>query len=206
MIRLLINYYDDPVKARMKELKKVSRRNEEHPLIGQVNRVYGRATFDLMFKMANQFITSEEDISIICNSDIYFNETLEKVNSIKPNECYALGRWDEQKDGSLVHFNFWDTQDAWIFRGKIGSIDAPFPPGIAGCDNRLAHEIRMAGYNILNPSLTIQACHLHLTNFRRYDKPDFKIDPALEGHVFFDDTRGIHCINQPYLLVPPIQL
>ena len=115
-----------------------------------------RATYNDFFKTVNE---SNPDISIVANSDIYFDKSLEYLKLLKGNECYTLTRWDIV-DGSPVFFNRQDSQDAWIFKGKV-NVHAPFETGRLGCDNRIAYELTNAGYTVTNPSLTIKAIHLH---------------------------------------------
>lgn len=187
MIRLFTAYYTDPVKKRCKELKRCLRNNLDNPLIDEVHVIVEseaardslsaarlfvhhysvRPTFDIFFELANMNSPSPDDITIICNSDIYFNDTLELVHKIQPHEAFALSRWDitggDKHRPSVRHFNTWDSQDAWIFRGRIRPVNAPFKQGIAGCDNRLAAELERAGYTVRNPSISIMAIHLHLS-------------------------------------------
>jgi hypothetical protein len=59
--------------------------------------------------------------------------------------------------------------------------------GIAGCDNRLAYELQEAGFQVYNPSKTIQTFHLH----------DIPIRTFVEN--------VIERIPPPYLLLPPTE-
>jgi hypothetical protein len=132
------------------------------------------------------------DINVLSNSDIYF-EDLQQIKNIMSNPsskrmCLALSRWDVQPNGSAVHFNRWDSQDTWIFYGspEINTAEN-YTMGIAGCDNKLAYELELAGYNVSNPSCTIKTFHYHLSNIRNY----------INGDV-------IERVPPPYKLVNPI--
>lgn len=128
-------------------------------------------------------ITSENDINVIANSDIYF-EQLTKFPSY--NQCFALCRYDVKKNGPTTFVNRKDCTDSWIFRGKI-----TIPKftdhwmGIPGCDNRANWEFMNIGYQISNPSLTIKTFHLHA------------------GEKSYD---GSVRIQRPYHFLPPIEL
>ena len=126
-----------------------------------------RPTYNTFFELANK-VNKPNDISIISNSDIYFDETLTKLPIIMTfNRALALTRWNVNLD-RIDFFNRDDSQDCWIFKGQIKEIDGSFQLGRAGCDNRIAYEIKKAGYEILNPSRTIKAYHLHSSNIRDY--------------------------------------
>jgi hypothetical protein len=135
-------------------------------LIAEVRTLPGRPTFAELFAAVNAR-TDEQDINIIANADIYFDDSLEAVASIELDECYALGRWDDTEAGLRLS-KADDSQDAWVFRGRIRSITAPFTMGVLGCDNRLAYLFSEAGYRLSNPSRSIRAIHLHRSSVRRY--------------------------------------
>jgi hypothetical protein len=123
--------------------------------------------------------------SIIANSDIYFKESLKYAVDIKPNECYALSRYDILPDGKKF-FKRKDSQDAWIFAGQIKeNVYSDFQLGILGCDNRIAYELHQAGYKVTNPSKTIKGYHVH------------------SKHIGHDKSLRI---PKPYLHIPPCML
>ena len=130
-----------------------------------------RPTFRTFFKAVNH-LTNPDDINVIANSDIYFKEA---PIAPKRNQCFALTRYegDVFKDMS-------DSQDVWIFIGKI-NIPAycDFHLGIRGCDNRIAKELLMIGYDVLNPSLTIKTYHIHT------DPTDHHASGKLVGQPYF---------------------
>jgi hypothetical protein len=78
-----------------------------------------RPTYEDFIEFIN-LNTNENDINIIANSDIYFNETLSIINQINmDNTCISLTRWDINEDWNKIFFNRSDSQDCWIFKGKI---------------------------------------------------------------------------------------
>jgi len=127
-----------------------------------------RPKFSDFVRVANR--ESENDVKIIANSDIYFDDTLQIVpNSIKSNEVYCLTRWDEEK-GSIQFYNNFKSQDAWFFQDKLTKNIGDYFMGLPGCDNRFAKELLDSGRKIKNPSLTIRAIHVHGSNLRNYNK------------------------------------
>ena len=135
----------------------------------------------------------KDSINILSNTDIFFDSnSLEAIkhyfeNSVS-NTCIALSRWDYYPDGSAVHYDRADSQDTWCFKGNPNfKTDKEYTMGEAGCDNKLAFELKQANFNVVNPSKSIKTYHYHNTNIRNY---------IVNGQV-------IKRIPPPYLLVEP---
>lgn len=153
----------------------------------------GRPTFNELFSLC-----MPDAVNIIANSDIEFTTQAVDliVENLQPNQCYALSRYDFI-NGTPTLWSHADSQDVWCFRGVPRGIDAPFTMGVAGCDNSLAWLIKMAGYDIRNPSKTIRTYHRHDVPWRSY-----LVDP--EGKARGGDK--IERIPPPYHLVRPTEL
>lgn len=149
--------------------------------------ISSRPTYNDFFKIAND-VSEEGDIVIFGNTDIYPEEgAIELCKDIKPNECYALARWDVDANGNKTLLDRWDTADIWVFKAPIKpNIQGDFYLGQAGCDNAIADRIMQAGYKVLNPSRTIKFNHLHLSGVINYSDRDR--------------------IKKPYLLITPHNL
>lgn len=120
-----------------------------------------RPTYSDLFELINQN-TIESDISIIANTDIYFGQSISVLNHLAFNDrCFALSRWDVGPKGKAVLFDRNDSQDVWIFKGRIKNINGDFHSGVPRCDNRIAYELEKAGYRVENPSFSIKSYHLH---------------------------------------------
>lgn len=120
--------------------------------------VKGRPTFSELFALTKDY---PNDINCFCNSDIYF-QNIELLQKLQPNECYAITR-NDLVSNSRINFQ---SQDAWCFNGVVKDINADFHQGKWGCDNRLAHEIKEAGYTLINPCNQINLVHLHKVDNR----------------------------------------
>ena len=185
-MNLFVNYFEHQNAERRKEIDFCLEKNEANDIIDNivvVNRGQ-RCTYgdflEAMFDYPN-------DVNIIANSDIYFDETLKYASDIKKGECYALTRW-ELVGGKVINFNdrhgkpspaMW-SQDAWIFRGsikpdrfyKILAVNLktrthaviPFSLGIPGCDNKFAAMCKESGVKVTNPCSKIRAIHVHREN------------------------------------------
>ena len=115
-----------------------------------------RPTYDDFFHWINE-LAGEDDLSIIANSDIWFDDSIRAAaESLRSGQCFALARWDGNK---LSYRN--DSQDCWMWRGRIKNVHGNFPLGVPRCDNRLMHELRAAGYEVLNPAFSVRAHHVH---------------------------------------------
>jgi hypothetical protein len=146
-------------------------------------------------------------IVIFANADIYCNNTLRSLYSVKMNDAlYALLRWDEQsgpEDLKLFGPRA-DSQDAWIclsdsIKSRTWTWDSfNYQLGTAGCDNRFTGDMFGMRFLISNPCQTIQTVHIHRTAIRNYNPQDIvpaklymyihpcslvEIDQGLEGPV-----------------------
>jgi len=190
MINLFINYFNHPNPIRQSEIKECLSKNLKNPNL-TIYIIDGRPNYCDFFKKINE-ITTKNDINIIANADIYFDKTIKLVKNIKENECYALCRWNVLKNRDVVFYNHIDSQDVWIFRGKIKEVhNADFPLGKMGCDNAIADRLSNAGYTMLSPSEQIKTYHLHLSNIHNYSN---------------EERNEQTVVQPPYLILPFIKL
>ncbi len=152
-----------------------------------ISYVQGRVTYDYCFSLINNLYPNRR--IILSNADIYFNKTLELLDSYDLSDTFfALTRWNalsSEKEAPLEIFKqykkdgtFWPeasitSQDVWIFNSPIRQFeDDTILMGTMQCDSRIAYQARKSGLQVLNPCLSIQCCHLHLSEIRNYDKND----------------------------------
>lgn len=130
-----------------------------------------------------------EGVSILCNSDIHFDDSIERalelLNGEKP--FLALTRYDLADGQTVKHPNPQWSQDCWgvnvsqLPKGQmLKSLD--FSLGIPRCDNKIAYIFAVNGWEIFNPYADILTYHLHSTEFRTYEK---KLDDTLLGGVAY---------------------
>lgn len=177
-LNLLVNYYIDKNIERQTELDFCLSENINSGLFDNIfvfsdtefksefaNVFYvksERPTYNDYFDFAN-LKTKKDDIWILSNTDIIFNDTIKKVLSINlKNTILALSRNDCIRP---------DSQDVWIWQNEIRKpFECNFNLGIAGCDNRIAYLMNERGYNVINPCSIIKVEHIHKSNVRNYIK------------------------------------
>ena len=191
MVNLYTSYYQDKNATRQKELLYCLTQNINNPLIDNVYLIVegeaklpisdkliiinaNRPTYRNFFDLVNTTVTGPNDISIIANTDIYFDSSLSEIE-LKDRQCIALSRWDKKKDGLRLH-NERYSQDSWIFKGKIRNVRfCDFYLGIPGCDNRIAYELNRASYRLFNPANKIKSIHYHQSDLHNYNQDTPKI-------------------------------
>lgn len=182
-INLFVQVYQSNHPERQKELDTCLKINKESGHFSNVIEINERLTFKQMFNLCAKY---KDDINIIANSDIYFDETILWTRFMDDRQVYALSRWDYRGDRMAVLFNRKDSQDAWVFNGIPDQrLQADYNLGVAGCDNRIAWELKNVGYNVLNPSKTIHAIHLHQSEYRTYHAKDRLLEPYHFIHPHF---------------------
>jgi hypothetical protein len=183
MLRLFTSYYNERQPARRAELDACLQANLALPAIDEVCLlvencpgpgitdsklttipISTRPTYQAFFDHANARMTSPGDVTIVANSDLYFDRSLTALARVlQPGQCAALSRWDVSTTvpGRNTLFDRNDSQDAWVFRGPIRNMSSDFLVGIPRCDNRILFELQQAGYDVINPAFSIRVCHLH---------------------------------------------
>lgn len=166
-VNLFVNTYSDEDPERFDELREVFQRNKDSKLFKRIVDLQGRPTFRDFFRDMRRY---PDDVNVLANADIFFTDTLnEAATRIRRLECYALTRWELKKDGSIEHYGHSDSQDAWIFLGAPNDMEeTEFHQGVPDCDGRLAYVLKKNGWDVTNPSLSVQAVHLHLSMVRNY--------------------------------------
>ncbi|MFA5306442.1 MAG: hypothetical protein WC365_03250 [Candidatus Babeliales bacterium] len=128
-----------------------------------------RATYGDFFKLANERYSRCK--IIVSNADIFFNETLTALEPYDvSNKFLTLTRWNVDRDGTLVAFDpTGGCQDTWIFQTPLPKFENDaIKIGILECEHAIAYQAKQSGLELCNPSLSIQCCHLHLSEIRNY--------------------------------------
>lgn len=166
-INLYLNHYIDKNPVRQAEMEVCLKRNlSNHSFNVVLFESQTRVTYQDYFNFINKY-SATDDVNIISNLDIYFDETIELCRNMNDKDFYALSRWDVRKNQIVAHYARAESQDTWAFKGRT-NIKGDYCLGLRGCDNRLAYEAQVAGYHVTNPSQTIKIYHLHTSRVRNY--------------------------------------
>ena len=200
MLRLFTTLYPEKNAARMAEYQECLRRNLGAALVQEVcvlsenaeahlpshaklrvRKVTHRPLYDELFAWVNE-LAEAADLSVLTNTDVWFDEGLRQIEAVdwRGPRVLAVSRWDVLQDGAIRLFEYGDSQDCWIVRGKVGGVRGNFPIGVYDCDNKIAWEFAQAGYQVVNPALSLRTYHLHLCGYRSYKiapAPDYGIRP-----------------------------
>ncbi len=188
-VNILTTYYNEKDEQRINEYKYCFEKNIQNPYIKKIYVFYEnkknplenflqhekitilpithRPTFKDYIDYAAQYLSNE--INIICNTDIYFDDTLTYLENYDlENKVLALTRYNiPEYHGNWERHIF--SHDAWAFRTPIKHFDANIILGIPACDLRILYNLNKAGITIENPSLSIKIWHVHLSDKRNYD-------------------------------------
>jgi hypothetical protein len=126
-------------------------------------------------------------ISILCNSDIYFDNSIIEAKKVmcKSQSFIALSRWELLDNETSMHPNPHWSQDVWAVRCDDDYSNEmlhllEFPMGVPRCDNKIAYLFAIYGWKVFNPCAVLKSIHVHETQMRTYHK---KIDDRIIGAV-----------------------
>lgn len=213
---LYISFYPVSNPARLAEYEQCLKKNIENPLISKIfvlneganHPLFShekialidftqRPTYTDFFKEINKR-TGENDINIIANTDIYFDDKIGRLAYVNLNNiALVLSRYELLPNGNYKLFHLPDSHDTWIFKGQVKNVPAHFNLGIRGCDGRLAYELKQAGYQVLNPSFSIKTYHVHQSQERNYEL-SISNNKVIPGPYLKVYHRNIHNFLQTF--------
>ena len=204
-LHLLIDYYEAHNSNRQQELDTCFYDNINNPNFYKVH-IFGnnklpftsekiihnksniRLTYKDYFEYAKNNIP-KEDIVVLSNSDIYFDDTISKIIKIDlDSTILALTRWCPyhgnkiENDKIVIYPNSDKSQDVWIWKNILKNYedkDCNFTLGKLGCDNKIAYIFSQMGYKVINPSLEIITYHLHKEDTDRTYQKEWLPGPYL---------------------------
>lgn len=129
----------------------------------------------------------EGGIAVFGNSDIWFDNTLKLLWSLRMEEqrlFLALLRWEEKEgEASTIFGPRADSQDCWIVAKRTVDFNVTdelfgFPFGKPGCDNAITVAMLRQKCLVTNPAYSIRSHHQHASNIRNYNPRDILYKPA----------------------------
>lgn len=177
--RLFYNYYADPNSSRQAEIDLCLQKNIENNNFDIVILdCQNKPTFNFFFQKINQLV-GPNDISIICNADIFFDKSISLISKIGLREIYAISRLEWHKSNNVSAPGATDAQNAWVIRGPITNVNGDFLMGAPGSAGRIAYEFQKAGYRVVNPCRSVKTYHAHDSGVRNYSESDKVPGPYL---------------------------
>lgn len=196
---VITSLYNETNKARMAEYIDCMDRNVKHPMIRsirvlydtsrddqnntllnylqsldiQIDYIVGRPTYARVLQLANDLYPLS--VVIIANADIYFDETLAKLQDFDfTNSVITLTRWNDLGQGvlqleGLPKWKNYMTSDVWIVKTPcaIAGLET-VALGTWQCDGLFHLKAMCSGYSLYNLCYDIRACHLHASQKRNY--------------------------------------
>jgi hypothetical protein len=206
-IHLLTDYYKNPRPERAEELDMCFLENvyskefdhihifaqsplpiEEVPTNVSIIPIGDRLTYQYYINYATNNIP-EGDIVVLSNADIFFDESITKVKDINLSDkvlaltrfCPYHGHWIDEHGRVTLYHNHNRSQDVWIWKNTLQMLkgDYNFKLGTLGCDNKIAYQFTLDGYQVWNPSLSIIVYHKHR---ERNDEVDHRLTGPMVWH------------------------
>lgn len=146
----------------------------QHPKVKAV-MTDRRPTYENFFNLAS-FLKYDNQPVAICNTDVFFDETLALCEAIPAKTMYAITRlnWtrrDKFCEYALQSEGRQGSADAWVFRVPIAIPDSNILLGVIGCDSYIAQRALQASIRVANPCLSVHVFHLHNVGVRN-DTPN----------------------------------
>lgn len=204
-IYLVQQYYKDNSNERQKELDYCLQKNLDNILIKKIyllnERGYDYNSFKnngkieeiiindrLKYKKFFEFIGDKRGYFILSNSDIFFDESIEKIKYGllgKMKSIYCLTRYEFNGNRHILNNRYQNfSQDVWIIHSKFSKLRylklLDFCLGKPYCDNRLAYILCFdEKIKIINDCKNIKCYHYHISNVRNYHQIKDKINGAI---------------------------
>ena len=141
----------------------------------EVLPIKSRPTYSDWLDLSERY--SQGAISVLANSDIYFDKTVTELRKMFASSSHALAaisRYEIEGDKTYMHKNPHWSQDVWAVDGDVPVPDVikkkmAIPLGVPRCDNKIGYVFSVHGYDIFNPCKFVRTYHLHETQMRSYD-------------------------------------
>jgi hypothetical protein len=159
----------------------------------------------LSYKMWMDYADKEypEDIKILSNSDVYFDESLSFLDQINEweNRLYVLTRKDLTKDGNIIpsslvynpnnteQISHQHCQDAWIYKNKLKSdFNNNYNLGAMHCENGFRISAQESGICVFSLFNNIELTHVDWRGSKVYSEKGYKFDGIRSELPYF--TKG----------------
>ena len=120
----------------------------------------------------------QNQISILANTDIYFDESITRIREIFAADTQAfvaLSRYEKKAENQTLHKSPHWSQDVWAISGDFKFTESfknslKISLGVPRCDNKIAYLFAIHGAPVYNPCHHIKTVHVQESQLRYYDK------------------------------------
>jgi len=166
---LLVEKFTPSTQQRRDEINEAM---EANVALGVFSRIAPLVPPDGRLRYGNAFRVAAEQFKgeacVLANADIIFDHTARLIESVVSiGRMVALTRWERATSPRMIgHVRderfFSGSQDVWAWiGGDFVGIGDRIPLGYIGCDQAILGEIHDAGFEIVNPALSIKTWHNH---------------------------------------------
>ncbi len=142
----------------------------------EIVKIAARPTYIDWVKLTEQ--KCQNQISILANTDIYFDESVTRIREIfaaDPQAFVALSRYEKEASNQTLHKNPHWSQDVWAVSGEFNLTESlknslRISLGVPRCDNKIAYLFAIHGAPVYNPCHHIKTVHVQESQLRYYDK------------------------------------
>lgn len=185
----------------------INDKQQKNPKVSLLKK-QGRKTFRELFNFCKEKC---QDLTIIANSDVYFNESLSKVSNISweinRGLILAQHRYNLTKNGEIIYEKtpspanqFSGSADAWIFHPAL-FLDTQafdFLPGTCYCDQHLAMKFYMQKRPVI-AARDIECIHVHSSKVnndgRVQDKDYMPTSNIVKNPIKNEDIKFVRICN-----------
>lgn len=171
---LFVEHYVPSDEARLAELEATYRSNAALGVFDEIVPMSNgdeRLRFGQVFRMAQHRFSGRA--CVLANADIQFDYTARLLPSVlHEKRLVTLTRWENNSTPRMIgHMKadrfYSGSQDVWSWIGGdcVGLGDR-VPLGVIGCDQVICGEAMAAGYEVVNPALSIRTYHNHASTGR----------------------------------------
>ena len=174
---LMIEHYAPTDESRARELAATLEANKNCQAFQEIFVMQGpsRLTFGRAFRVAAEQYSGK--VCVLANADIQFDASAHLIRAVVGEKVLVtLTRWETDASPRMVGQGkderfYSGSQDAWAWiGGELVGVGEAIPLGYIGCDNAIAGEAMNAGYDVVNPSLSIKTRHNHASTGRGPDE------------------------------------
>ena len=165
---LMIEHYVPADESRARELAATLEANKNCQAFREifVFRNPSRLMFGHAFGVAAEKYRGQ--VCVLANADIQFDASAHLIRAVIGEKVLVtLTRWEADASprmiGQVKNERFYSgSQDAWAWiGGELVGVGDATALGYIGCDNAIAGAAMNAGYDVVNPSLSIKTRHNH---------------------------------------------